>query len=415
MFSVTAKDDRGIFGGLSSRLFSVTVKPRAYALSEYGAITCSPLVGVSHTITADTSTMGNAFYYSKEILDSASQSLSGNSPLWFSSSGNVFSTSRRDSILGDTTGVFIIKNTVSNLPYNCPYTYYDTLLLELSTYDFLPLADTIIICDKSGDSIRLQDSWEHVLWSTGDSLSVIYIDSAGAYSVALTDYCGNRFTRYFQVAFELTPQVDFRDTLMCRGDSLLFVYPDTLFHTILWSNGYQGDSLWTTRDGGYYVDISNHCGALRDTFMIYENISDAHIEQVYAACDTVMLRPVIDFGSDVETYWIMNRDTIADSVLLVGRDADIHLYAKTRCIEERQDYKTVRPLTVPDIKIARDFKFSCVPESTPFTAAGRYVSNALWSTGDTGSATSVSSFGTYVVSSENVCGLAMILLGICRM
>jgi hypothetical protein len=405
-FGVTASDNRGKYGGLDSRVFRVTVKTKVKAVSEFTSFACSPLVGVSHAVTPDTSTIGYGFSYSKEVLDSAGQSLVGISSIWLSSTGTAHSTSRRDSILGDTTGIFIIKNTVNNSSLNCPYTYYDTLSLELSTYDFKPLADTVFICDKQGDSIRLQDSWEYVLWSTGDTLATAYIDSAGAYSVELTDFCGNKFTRYFQVEFELTPNLNFRDTLMCNGDSLLYLYPDTLFHNIVWSTGYTGDSMLTTRYGGYYVDVSNHCGDATDTFFLIDNRPDAHMEQVYAACDTVLLIPVVDFGLDVETYWVIGGDTIVDSILLVEQWAVVFLSAKNRCYDYIVDGNLLIPLTAPDIRITSDVKFSCTSESTPLSAVGRYVDSAVWSTGDTGSSISVTGFGTYTVSSQNVCGLA---------
>lgn len=404
-FSVTASDDRGLYGGFVSRTYRVYVRSKANATSEIVPIHCSPLKAIVHTILPD-STTGYQFSYQKQLLDTSGNPIAAGSSMWFSSSQSSSSIAKVDTILGDTTGVFFIKNTINNFRINCPYVYYDTIYVSLNTYDFSVVEDTLVFCDRIGDSIRLQDSWEQVLWSTGDTLSAVYIDSAGEYSVSLTDSCGNRFTRHFHVAFEITPEVDFKDTLMCNGDSLLYVYPDTLFHTIVWSTGYTGDSFLTTRDGSYYVEIANNCGALRDSFILYENIPEAHIEQIYAACDTVMLRSVIDFGLDVETYWIMNRDTIADSVLLVGQDAFVFLYAKTRCIDQPQDYRIVRPLTTPDIKIASDFKYSCKPEATPLVARGRYVSSAVWSTGDTGSTSSVSSFGTYMVSSKNVCGLA---------
>lgn len=405
MFSVTARDNRGYYGGLASRVFSVRVKPQVKALSEIAIISCGSLKSLVHSVLPD-STTGSTFTYHKEILDSSGQNLSDSSAIWFGGTRSVFSVSRRDSVLGDTSGIFIIKNTVSNPPINCPFIYYDTLSLNLQTYSFEPLADTVVICNGIGDTIQLKDNWESVVWSTGDSSTSLFIDSAGQYFVVLRDSCGNSFIRDFEILIENTPSVDFRDTIMCPGDSILYVYQDSLLHNILWSTGDTLDSFAIIQKGGYFVDISNHCGAIRDTFIVYDNYPQAHIEEVYSACDTVILKPIVDYGLNVETYWLVNLDTISDLWLSVNSPSYVVLNAKTKCHDVSRDVRYVKPLTAPDIKISSDFKFSCIPQVTSFIAAGRYVDSAVWSTGDTGSSSLLSTYGEIYVQSVNTCGTA---------
>jgi|GEM_PF-2731752 len=404
-FTAYAKDNRGIVGGQVSRVFRISVKMKAMATSFSVLEYCSPSLAVRHTVVPDSSS-GFTFSCIKELLDSAGRRIRSSMDIRFGSTASFVSSGLSDVILGDTTGVFIVKSTVSNFPLNCPLVLYDTMSLSLSTPEEVGISDTLLFCDVSGDTLHITKDWRSIRWSTGDTMSSIYIDSAGSYAVFLEDSCGNIDRRDFEVFIQYTPSPIFPDAYICSGEAVQYIYEDSLPHSILWSTGSLSDTFVSSRSTSYFVYVSNRCSSVRDTFIVYENWPRAHIEEVYAACDTVILKSVIDFGVDVESYWVVGNDTIYDSVLLISSDKYVQLRVRTRCKDVYADYLVVTPRTLPTVSVAEDFKFSCNPTGAVFRAAGRYVDSAVWSTGTVGSSLTVSSYDTFYVANVNECGAA---------
>jgi hypothetical protein len=405
-FTVIANDNRGYFGGLTSRIIRVTVKKIAEFETSYAPFSCGTLNGLKNEINIDSSS-GTSFACTRRILDSTGKSITTNA-LWFSSSKSVLSTRTRDTLLGDTAGRFIIETTLNNPPNNCPVTLRDTVSMALFTYKYGNVQDTVLICDKSSDSISVGDSWQSIQWSTGDSTSAILIDSAKQYFVRVTDSCGNQLTKYFTVLMENSPHRFVQDTLLCPRSPITFVYADSQAHKATWNALTLNDTFKLSSVGKYFVSIDKRCGSYTDSFEVGSNAVSFSIKKDETRCDSSLFTIVPSTGVNVNYTWYLNygasKDTFYADSVLVNTPASIKVKGINAC-DSKEILSTAKPITAPVINIPDPKRHNCSPTAITFAAGGLSTDSFLWSTGYAGQNLTVSSFGTYILTTLNKCAV----------
>lgn len=137
------------------------------------------------------------------------------------------------------------------------------------------LPDTLRICQ--GDSILLDiqqsyDNYASVYWTTPAGIitntSRLMVKKQGRYAVkAESAYFSKQIKDSVFLKVLQRPVKQIRDTLLCRNSVLVIKSRyDTYYH--LWSTGEKTPSIEISREGTYWVKISNGVCSVSDTFHV---------------------------------------------------------------------------------------------------------------------------------------------------
>jgi len=115
----------------------------------------------------------------------------------------------------------------------------------------------------SGDSVSLviQDNFAAYLWSTGDTATTIWTNTAGVYAVTATTSDGcTTVSNYLAVTVDPieVPEIEIQgDTVLCFGDSV--VLTSSPAGAYLWSTGATTASISASESGTYFVQTQGLC------------------------------------------------------------------------------------------------------------------------------------------------------------
>lgn len=129
--------------------------------------------------------------------------------------------------------------------------------------------DTMVVC--VGDSLVLSANLvtDFYAWNTGGTSETEVVNSDGTYWVEVTDGfgCPNRDTVF--VHFFVYPAINYRDTVLCAGDSLELIV-DAGNWIIEWSSGELSSSLWVNPedDSIYTYSINDGIGVCSDSAFV---------------------------------------------------------------------------------------------------------------------------------------------------
>ncbi len=125
-----------------------------------------------------------------------------------------------------------------------------------------------ILCPE--DSLQLQTSYPgaNLLWSTGDTVNTVWIDTPGIYFVA-AERAGCSLADTIEVVQVDPPIFKFpNDTIMCRRDTVNLsagYWPGSVY---VWYNAETDTFQNITESGSYWLSVSNSCGSFIDTFNV---------------------------------------------------------------------------------------------------------------------------------------------------
>lgn len=206
------------------------------------------------------------------------------------------------------------------------YYYVEDVLVTL--YD--PLPDTSLICN--GEIIKLTATFMDAsyAWNTGETDSVIMINTPGIYSVQTTiNGCSMRDT--IVVLSLLDPPYFPSDTLLCDDELLTLNCP--IPGTYQWSDGSTQKSNRITQSGVYSVSVTNTCGE----FEFETNVQ-------FESCDCTIYVPNI---------LSLNQDGINDQ-LRIGVNCDFEYRITEFYIYDRWGNEVLRTSDLPAKEIVWD-------------------------------------------------------------
>ena len=304
-FTVTAEDDNCPRKGISTRGFSIIVKPRPYSDRFYTILPCGKLVlhaDINKSYT-DSSDANFKFYHNKEHFNAPkiSYSWTGFDSL---KNGPLFrSINKTDTIKFDVGGKKIIELTLQS-SNGCNTIYFDTIILPPILDIKLAVNDTFVcendslyfnpIIKNGHPAYKFQWGTPNInsdadtfptftLFPTTDtSVSVSILDSEG---------CTDTDTVFVHWQEISTPKIQ-EDQRICSYDSFTLIsnYDSTLKYR--WNDGLIGDDTILTIKvaGKYWLHTLDSLGCFgRDTFELFVN--DTVIAQ--AGPDDVICRKEI--------------------------------------------------------------------------------------------------------------------------
>ncbi len=146
------------------------------------------------------------------------------------------------------------------------------------------------------------------LWSTGDTLADIIIDTAGIYWVEISANCG--IHRDTMVVNEFQPQMlDLgNDTILCQGENVMFVVTEPVGGIISWFDASSNDTIIITTPTTVWVELEdvNGCTVSDTVEVTYFPIVpyDLGPDVFYCAGDSLIIG---DTTAQLQTYnWSTN-------------------------------------------------------------------------------------------------------------
>ncbi len=113
-----------------------------------------------------------------------------------------------------------------------------------------------------GESIFLNvSSNQNIIWSTGETQSMIEVNSAGTYSVVVSNSCGTD-TASINITYISLPDISILEGDMislCEGESTVIAASSS--QNIVWNNGSNNPTISINSPGIYYVVQQNQCGS----------------------------------------------------------------------------------------------------------------------------------------------------------
>jgi len=199
---------------------------------------------------------------------------SGSSFIW--NTGDTTS-----SIIVDTAGMYAV--TVTNMN-NCSNS--DTLLLSINSLPIVDLGVDTTICEGTTLTLNAGNQGALFLWNTGANTQSITIDTAGLYSVVVTNsnHCSQRDT--LSLSVNPKPILNLgNDTSFC-DNSVLLLNAGSAGDTIIWNTGARTQSIAVDTSGIYSVTIiaANGCS---NTDSIAVTVDEA---------------PIVNLGNDTTVF-----------------------------------------------------------------------------------------------------------------
>ncbi|MGJ8660732.1 MAG: PKD domain-containing protein, partial [Bacteroidota bacterium] len=149
---------------------------------------------------------------------------------------------------------------------------------DIGSDEFAPLGlpgflgPDALVCTGETTNLYAGAPSDNVLWSTGDTTSMLVVTTPGTYTVSVIGTCGIAFDTIVVSASAIT-YTDYleADTMaFCTGGSALLT-SSMVAATYSWTGGSSNDSLLVTTGGTYTLNITDACGSGTESVVITEN------------------------------------------------------------------------------------------------------------------------------------------------
>ncbi|MCB9361491.1 MAG: gliding motility-associated C-terminal domain-containing protein [Flavobacteriales bacterium] len=369
-------------------------------------ISANSFANLNDTVYAIFQCPGNTFgHFSNSASSVKTLTISFSSP---SSCSDVVSYLPTDLIGGDGATVdYTWSGTHSYINNGC------TAPIEVHTVGINEAGFTICPGDTIDLSATIEGSFFSTLWLGGNGTFSSPSNLTTSYYSDITD--NSDFYIYFEgttscsnpIKDSVLVQVGGNTssvtitsatTELCNGDSILLTASGTGNYT--WNTGSNAASIYASSSGIYTVTSSSSCGSSSDNITISDaptiNLSLTTPNSTICNGSTAILT-----ASGAPNYTWFNNST--GTTVNVNSAGNYYVIGYNNCYRDSQSVN-ITVLSPPTIALnsSSTSNIICSGETITLTASGS--NNYLWNTTDTTSSITVSSVGTYSVSSTNTCG-----------
>lgn len=272
----------------------------------------------------------------------------------------------------------------------------DTVLVQVVNTPEPEITGNAIFCDNEGTTLET-GTYESYLWSTGDTLNFIIVDTEGTYGVTVTNGQGCSGTAFFEVSPVETPMPQISgQPFFCPGGSTTLDAGE--FDNYLWSTGGFTQTVTVNTAGSVTVTVSNEQGC---TGQASVQVTERPELMPQVSGDLFLCSgasTTLDAGVYENYLWSTGDTTQSLSVSRSGIFS-VTVTDEFGCTGETSVQVDQNPSIIPEI----NGEFFICPGSSATLDAGAYA-GYLWSTGDTTQTIAIDTGGIYTVVVTDAAG-----------
>lgn len=251
----------------------------------------------------------------------------------------------------------------------------------------------------TGETITLTSSYASGnSWSpNGETNSSISVTTPGTYTVSTATSCGT-LTASHTVTLNTPPPASITPdgpTNFCPGGSVTLTSGSSSGNS--WSTGATTPSITVTTAGTYVLTVTDICGSSSVSQQVI--ILSAPNPQISGNASFCTGQQTTLTASGGDTYLWSTGETTASITITTSGNYTVTVF--NACGQATSPPFTVTESPLPNPQISGNLSF-CTGQQTTLTASGG--TTYLWSNGQTTTAISVSTPGTYSVTAFNTCG-----------
>ncbi len=289
-----------------------------------------------------------------------------------------------------TSGSYIIQSTDPSDP-NC----FDRDTIVITFHDPTPIiTGSLTICNGNSTTLDAGSGYADYSWSTTDITQTITVNTAGTYSVTVTDNygCTGDTSVTVNVASSLSPVIT-GNTSFCTGDSVN-LDAGAGYATYSWSTTESTQTIWANTAGTYSVTVTDGGGCTGDTSITIVQNPNPQVTINGSLTFCTGNSTTLDAGSGYNTYlWNTGDNTQTITVNTAGTYI-VTVTDVNNCHED--DTITVTQSSSLSPIITGNLTF-CTGSSTTLDAGSGYDTYS-WSTAATSQTITVNTAGTYSVT-----------------
>ncbi|MGB3467803.1 MAG: T9SS type A sorting domain-containing protein [Cyclobacteriaceae bacterium] len=262
------------------------------------------------------------------------------------------------------------------------------------------LGEDITLCGNESVWLDAGAEYENYLWNDGSSTQSILVESAGTYSVTVTNSVGCTTSDTISVSFADAPTISLGENLTgCEGDTFVLDAGDG-FTTYRWSDGSLSQSITVSNGGTYSVTVTNEdgCTATDEITVTFNESIVLDLGENQSVCqgETVTL----DVGEGFESYqWSTGETSRTIEINETG------IYSLT--VTNENGCTATGEIAIsyeenPVVELGEDREI--IDEEFTILDAGEGFASYLWNTEETTQSIRVETSGSYSVTVENETG-----------
>ncbi len=303
---------------------------------------------------------------------------------------------------GDTTSSILVSNpgTYYLQAVNICDTLYDSVVVRNAHPINLNLGPDTALCVSQVLLLNVTKyGADSARWSTGSRNGWLPVTQTGTYWVNVYNACG-AFSDTINVRVNSEPKDQLDDVSFCVGGSVAVNASQPNVNSYYWSTGATSSSVTISTPGWYWVELTNDCGKIKDSFYVREDhpIAPFSIGKDTIFCaGTLWLDPVDIPG--VKYMWQDGTNARRHQATVSGT---YWVTASNSC-NSYTDSITILITGPPKLTLG---------DSVMFCAGSIFTLNAqnpgctyLWSDGSTNQHFSSDTAGVYYVTITNKCGV----------
>lgn len=280
----------------------------------------------------------------------------------------------------------------------------DTLIVGSATAPTKPnLKDTLFCKSPFSYTVDVTQPFAKYVWDNGSTLNKRTFTKPGVYWLDTRNACGSRVdsVRFKILLPPVSPKV--LDTVFCIGKSVVVSFPKVSQSLYTWPDG---DTMVPKSFNGtanVVLTVSNFCGVAYDTFDVKVKLPPTKSR----VKDTTFCNSIFGWDLDMTqpnvSAYMWDDLTVGPKRLITG-SGKFYLTLTNACGVRTDTFKIMID-TVPERRLATD-EYFC--GGTPYVLKGRQFSGYSkyqWNTGAKTGDLSVSQSGTYILHTENACGM----------
>ena len=292
--------------------------------------------------------------------------------------------------------------------YNFVLDYGCTVIKEVMVIDdsvpTLSLPDTLKLC--FGDTLQVEAVLDSInnanfIWHHGPLENSIEIYEEGVFYVEVSNNCGIE-NDSVTVIEEWLPILDVDSlTQICPGDTAKFIVESGTAN-IVWSTGVQGTELEIGFADVFWVELSNGCTTIRDSFEVRlkPELPSIDLGPDLDLCvgDSLVIGDASIFGDPI---W----NTGTYSNLITIYEAGEYSILNANSCNEVGDTILIADLGLgPTVSLGENISI-CLGDTINITAVGDY-NEITWGNGSNSNIEKIAAAGSYYVTVTNDCGIS---------